>query len=74
MFHRVDYFYKKQFYLNKDYTPFSLKRDKTIEEVCQKNNVKFNSYADCLINEPGQVLKDNGSHYTVFTPFLERQK
>ncbi|MEM2131229.1 MAG: deoxyribodipyrimidine photo-lyase [Candidatus Woesearchaeota archaeon] len=51
-------------YVNKDYTPFSLKRDFLIKNICDKYNVNFFSYSDALLNEPG-TLKT----YTIFTPF-----
>ena len=31
-------------YVNKDYTPYSKKRDILIEKVCKKGNIDFNSY------------------------------
>lgn len=56
-------------YVNRDYTPFSRKRDERIEAVCQQHQVAFNSHADALLTEPEQVYKADGQPYTVFTPF-----
>lgn len=56
-------------YVNKDYTPFSKLRDKQIEDVCKKNNVKFHSLSDALLNEPERTLKSDGKPYTIFTPY-----
>lgn len=56
-------------YFNKDYTPFSKKRDTEIDKICKKHNVSCYSFADALLNEPNSVLKNDGSPYTVFTPF-----
>ena len=58
-------------FLNKDYTPFSLKRDKKIAELCKENSIEFYSFDDALINAPGKVLKSDGKPYTVFTPFFK---
>ncbi len=57
---------------NKDYTPFSLKRDKKIESLCKSRNVEVAIFADALLQEPESVLKDNGEPYTVFSPFCKK--
>lgn len=59
-------------YVNRDYTPFSTKRDKKIKELCTESNVQFNSYGDALLTEPEQILKQNNEPYTVFTPFMKK--
>ncbi|MEI6055066.1 MAG: deoxyribodipyrimidine photo-lyase [Lentisphaerota bacterium] len=56
-------------YINKDYTPFSRKRDIEIRTLCQRNTIAFNEFADALINEPQSALKKDNSPYTIFTPF-----
>jgi deoxyribodipyrimidine photolyase len=35
--------------LNEDYTPFSVKRDSMIEEICEKNSVIFRSFEDLTL-------------------------
>lgn len=55
--------------VNRDYTPYSIKRDKKIDETCQKLRVLFYSFDDALLHPPDQTLKSNGKPYTVFTPF-----
>lgn len=61
-------------FVNRDYTPFSQQRDEQISQICQKRQVKFNTYADALLNEPEQVLKDDGQPYKVFTPFMKKAR
>ncbi len=61
-------------FFNRDYTPFSRKRDEAISKVCQKHNVELNVYADALLNEPEMVHKDDGKPYTVFTPFMKKAR
>lgn len=56
-------------YFNKDYTPFSMKRDGDIDKICKKHNVSCYSFADALLNEPDVALKSDSTSYTVFTPF-----
>lgn len=57
-------------YINRDYTPFSHKRDSAIEKASPDLIVS----GDSLLNEPGQVLKSDGKPYSVFTPFMRQAK
>lgn len=59
-------------YINRDYTPFSIERDKKIARLCQKNKIEFHCFADALLHEPEQVLKPNHEPYTVFTHFYKQ--
>lgn len=59
-------------YLNEDYTPFSRKRDKHIKRECEKLKIVWNSFHDTLLHAPDVVLKDDGTPYTVFTPFYKK--
>ncbi len=60
-------------YFNRDYTPFSLARDKAIKEVCATRQVGLHMFGDCLLQEPEESLKDDKTPYTVFTPYYKRQ-
>lgn len=59
-------------YLNKDYTPFSLKRDQAIEALCKEQKVSFHSFDDVTLLPPGQLLNLQERPYTVFTPFYKK--
>lgn len=59
-------------YMNRDYTPFSRKRDRAIGDVCKKHQKTFVLCNDALLNEPEDIHKDDGKPYTVFTPFWRR--
>lgn len=59
-------------FINRDYTPFSRKRDQHIESICKKNKIDYHCFADALLHEPEQVLKPDGKPYTVFTPAFKR--
>ncbi len=59
-------------FVNRDYTPFAISRDKAIAEICRKYNVDFHSFNDALLTKPEEVHKSDGSPYTVFTPFYRR--
>lgn len=56
--------------VNRDYTPFSIKRDERISEACNKENMAFQSYPDLLLNEPDEAAKKDGIPYKVFTPYF----
>ena len=64
----------KKVFVNKDYTPFSILRDKKIKEICDKKEREFFEYDDRVLNPPNKVLKDNNSPYSVFTPYYNRAK
>ena len=59
-------------FINRDYTPFSILRDRAIANTCKKYGVDFHYHADALLHEPEQVLKANGEPYTVFTHAFKR--
>ena len=59
-------------FFNKDYTIFSRKRDAAIEKICAKEKVEYIECEDALLTPPGSVLKDNGTPYTVYTPFYKK--
>ena len=58
-------------FFNRDYTPFSTKRDSAIADLCKKQNIMCEQVADALLHEPDAVLKKNGSHYSIFTAFYK---
>jgi deoxyribodipyrimidine photo-lyase len=59
-------------FVNHDYTPYSIDRDKHMQLICKKNNVAYNSYDDVLLNAPDAVKKNDGSAYSIFTAFLKK--
>lgn len=59
-------------YCNRDYTPFSMRRDSAIEAACKKSGAAFHCMTDALLHEPEEVHKADGAAYTVFTPFFNK--
>lgn len=59
-------------FVNRDYTPFSRQRDADLQRHCGTLGLDFHSHGDLLLNEPEQVLKNDGSPYQVFTAFYQR--
>ncbi|MCL5876007.1 MAG: DNA photolyase family protein [Candidatus Dependentiae bacterium] len=56
---------------NRDYTPFSIKRDTALKKICEKNNVAFHQYADVLLHDTEEIRTKNGTPYLMFTPFFK---
>jgi len=56
-------------YLNEDYTPYAVKRDNEIKEICKKNNVQFFSCEDVLLTGVNSVKQANGNFYKKYTPY-----
>lgn len=59
----------KNIIFNKDYTPYAIKRDKLIEDFCNKNKINIETKEDYLLAPIGTFLKEDKNPYTVFTPF-----
>jgi len=59
-------------FLNRDYTPFSIKRDEQIKHLCIKHNISFNESSDLLLTEPEQIKTGNSEPYSIFTPFYNK--
>lgn len=59
-------------YTNKDYTPFSRRRDKDIHEICQEYEVDFFRCDDCALSPLEEIRTNEDSIYTVFTPFMKK--
>ncbi|MCW3082001.1 deoxyribodipyrimidine photo-lyase [Segetibacter sp.] len=61
-------------FANHDYDPYAKERDKKINEILKGNCISFNTSKDQVIFEKSEILKDNGSPYTVFTPYSRKWK
>ncbi|MEK0420762.1 MAG: hypothetical protein RLZZ161_613 [Bacteroidota bacterium] len=61
-------------FTNKDYEPYALKRDNEISVLCKTKGVSFLQFKDQVIFECGEVVKDDGTPYTVYTPYSKRWK
>ena len=61
-------------FANHDFEPYAIERDEKIKVLSNQNGIEFKSYKDHVIFEKGEVIKDNGSPYTVFTPYSNKWK
>jgi len=61
-------------FTNYDYEPYARQRDEAVGELLKKKGVSFSAYKDQVIFDREEVLKENGTPYTVFTPYSRRWK
>ena len=59
-------------FINEDFEPYALKRDKEVSLFLEKQNIKLHSCTDHVVFRPGTILKDDGLPYTVYTPFKKK--
>lgn len=62
----------KAIYTNHDYEPAAENRDAAVRSLLTEEGVEFHTYKDQSIFEKGEVLKDDGKPYTVFTPYKNK--
>ena len=61
-------------FTNRDYEPYALQRDKTIFEKLTELDIEFIGAKDHVIFEKHEVMKGDGTPYTVFTPYSRKWK
>ena len=64
----------KEVYTNHDYEPYAIKRDSLICKNLKNNKIPLYTFKDQVIFEKNEVIKDNGSPYIVFTPYMRKWK
>ncbi len=64
----------KAVYTNRDYEPYALERDTAIQKILEDKGAEFKTYKDQVIFEKEEVIKDDGSPYTIFTPYSRKWK
>lgn len=62
----------KSVFVNRDYTPYSIKRDKTIETFCKENDITFVSLNDITLLKMDEGMNKENKQYKVFTPFYKK--
>ncbi|MBK8500530.1 MAG: deoxyribodipyrimidine photo-lyase [Flavobacteriales bacterium] len=58
--------------VNHDHEPYAQERDRTIGELLSQNGVALRTFKDISIFERNEVVKDDGSPYTVCTPYIRK--
>ena len=59
-------------YTNHDYEPYAKKRDEAIAQKLKKQGIEFKTYKDQVIFDSDEVVKGDGSPYTVYTPYMRK--
>ena len=61
-------------FINHDYEPYARERDKKIEALLKDHRTELLSFKDQVIFEKDEVIKDDRTPYTVFTPYSRKWK
>lgn len=62
----------KAVFTNRDYEPYANDRDRTVTGLLQRRNITLHTAKDHVVFEFSEVLKSDGTPYTVFTPYKKR--
>ena len=61
-------------YTNTDYEPYATERDEAVAALLAEKGIPFYSFKDQVIFEKDEVLKEDGTPYTIFTPYSRKWK
>jgi deoxyribodipyrimidine photo-lyase len=61
-------------FANHDYEPYALERDLKIAKLLKEHQGSLLTFKDQVLLEKTEVMKDDGSPYTVFTPYSRKWK
>ncbi len=68
----LDRFDVKAVTANHDHEPYGNARDKAVGELMVSRGIPFRTFKDISIFERGEVVKDDGGPYTVYTPYMRK--
>jgi deoxyribodipyrimidine photo-lyase len=57
---------------NRDYTPFSISRERETKELCISMKIDYIETEDYYLYPPGTILTGSGTGYKKFTPFYQK--
>ncbi len=61
-------------FCNRDYEPQAIKRDTEIYHFFKEKNIPFKAYKDQVIFDKYEVIKNDETPYTVYTPYSKKWK
>ncbi len=64
----------REVYVNHDYEPYAINRDLTIKTQLESKNITFKTFKDQVMFEKSEVMKSDGTPYTIFTPYSRKWK
>jgi deoxyribodipyrimidine photo-lyase len=70
----LDEYDVKAVFTNRDYEPYATARDEKISLLLKNSAIPFHSFKDQVILEKKEVVKSDGTPYTVFTPYSRAWK
>ena len=70
--HLIEKYNVTDVFLNKDYEPYALSRDKSIRTMLNAKSISLHTFKDQVIFEELEITKDDKSPYTVFTPYKKK--
>jgi len=59
-------------FANHDYEPYATQRDTAIAALLKTQGAALHTYKDQVLLEKAEVMKDDGTPYSVFTPYARR--
>jgi deoxyribodipyrimidine photo-lyase len=59
-------------FANEDYEQYAIDRDASIAKLLKQYNASLTLYKDQVIFSKDEVVKDDGSPYTIFTPYSKK--
>jgi len=57
---------------NHDHEAYAISRDKAVGELLAARDIPFRTFKDISIFERGEIVKDDGRPYTVYTPYMKK--
>ena len=68
----IESFDVREVYFNRDYEPYAIRRDKEVMGLLENNGIRICSFKDQVIHEKDEVLKEDKTPYTVYTPYKKK--
>ncbi len=62
----------EEVFTNRDYEPYAVKRDDAVKNILRDSGIAFHTFKDQVITEAGEVVKEDGGPYVVFTPYKNK--
>ena len=59
-------------YANRDYEPAAIQRDKNVHAFFAAQNIAFKAYKDQVIFDKKDIVKNDQTPYTVYTPYAKK--
>ena len=70
----LDKYRVEKVFTNHDYEPYAIEREKAIDQFLENNQTQLVTYKDQVVFEKNEVIKEDGSPYTIFTPYSRKWK